>query len=238
MGNATRRRRRRERRAYQARTAVVAAERALSAANDDAPPGASPSLSLDDLRFSVRPVDPTERFAQGPLSWYVVRTEPLAEGKVVEGLRERRIPAYCPTERSWRWLRDRRKTLSIRPLFVGYVFAGIGLNRSLYDVNRLSGVEGVVESFGQPAMMDSWALLQIGLAEIAGTFDRTGPKRAAYRSGQEVLVTSGQFAGFIAKVVEAKGDKLRILFEAGLFKGSPFAVNDAQVMAAPEKHVA
>lgn len=238
MGAANRRRRRKTSRAYEARQAAVAAERAIAAADrvDTSPAVVCPITDISALKVSVQDVE-AAGFASEVLTWYVCRCEPMAEQKALRGLRERRIAAYLPIERRWQWSRG-HKRLSERPLFVGYLFFGISKRQSIYEAKGVSGIEGVVESFGEPAEIDPWAVLQIGAAELAGAFDHTGPKRPTYAKDQKVRVVSGQFAGFVAKVVEAKGDRLRILFEAGLFKGSPFPVDEVQVAAVEEQEAA
>jgi transcriptional antiterminator RfaH len=237
MGKSGRNRRRKDQRAYKARQAAFVAERTVAAAdravvaNDPCP-----ITDISALNVSVHDVEAAGTASEA-FMWYVGRCEPMAEQKALRGLRERRIAAYVPTERRWRWLQGHKRLVE-RPLFPGYIFLGLSARQSIYDATRVSGVESVVESFGQPALIDGWALVQIAAAELAGAFDHTGPKRQIYSRDQKVMVVAGQFAGFIAKVVEAKGDRLRILFEAGLFKGSPFPVDEGQVTAVDERAAA
>lgn len=238
MAGAARRRRRKTNRAYEARQAALVADRAIAAAAraDAELAPACPLTDVSTLTVSVQDVEAAGT-ASDPLTWYIARCEPMAEQKAIRGLKERRIAAYVPVERRWRWSRS-HKVLSVRPLFVGYLFLGLTKRQSVYHATMVSGIEGVVESFGRPAEIDAWAVLQIAAAELAGAFDHTGPKRPVYTKGQEVKVVAGQFAGFIAKVVEAKGGRLRILFEAGLFKGSPFPVDEEQVAAVDDRAAA
>lgn len=239
MGAANRRRRRKANRAHEARQAAYAADRAIAAAEqaDAALAPVCPITDVSDLKISVQDLEAAGTESE-VLTWFVARCEPGAERRALDGLRERRICAYLPVEKRWQWVRGRKRLIE-RPLFVGYLFVGIAMPRqSLYAVKRVSGIEGAVEVAGVPRAVDAWAVVQIAAAELSGLFDHTGPKRPVYAKDQKVKVVSGQFAGFIAKVVEAKGDRLRILFEAGLFKGSPFPVDDVQVSAVDDREAA
>lgn len=161
----------------------------------------------------------------------------MSERKLMSSLRERRFCAYLPLERHWNWVRG-HKHLVERPLLVGYVFIGLTAGQSIYDLDDVAGLDGVMMSGGQAAVLDPWVVLQIAALEAAGTFDHSWGRRATMTPKQLVRVVGGQFAGWMAEVVEDHGDKVRVRFTGGVFQGSPLSVNDDQLVPADDPQAA
>lgn len=233
MGRASTKRKRKADRAAMAVLTKQARKVVTGMTRAQAQPDAVADIS--SLTVSVRDVEEAGTASEA-LRWFVARCEPMAERKVIDGLRERRISAYSPIEKRYRWSRG-RKTLDARPLFVGYLFVALTPKQSLYDVCRISGVESIVETTGsKPAQVDGWVILQIACAEVLGLFDHTKRSGPVYVPGQSVAVTGGQFVGHSAKVVDASESKVRLMLE-GIFAGGVTIPLD-QVEAVDEQKAA
>lgn len=238
MGQANRNRRRKARRAFAAQQTRLVAERALRAAraSEPAPPADCPLTDISKLLVSPEDVEKAGTASQ-PLIWYVARCAPMGERKVLAACRERRFCAYLPNQRGWRWTRGHKRLIE-RPLFVGYLFIGLAGRQSIYDVAQIAGVEGFVESDGRPARIDPWLVLQIASLEAIGTFDHTGPRKSTFAQDQLVRVVGGQFIGWLARVVGDDGERVRVQFEADMFRGSAIPLKVDQVAAVVEAKAA
>jgi transcription antitermination factor NusG len=150
-------------------------------------------------------------------NWYAIRTATRQEQKVVDGLkdmaRERKIPldVYLPCETRWNRMTRIKCTKQV-PMLPGYLF----LNVEPDHLWRVDAVEGVHQILGWGAAQtrkDATRLVEfvaeLREAEDAGVFDKTqlpANKRLKLTPGEKARVCGGQFSGFIAEIVERKGD--------------------------------
>ena len=228
MANAKRRRRQKQRRSERS---ALAAARVVPFAPRRAV-GGDQVTDISALRVS-----PADVMAAGtrsePMRWCIARCAPMAERKVMDALTERKIVGYLPMHRFYRRLRGRRIDAA-RPLMVGYVFVGLAPHQSTYDLRRISGVEGVLQSNGATAFISPWAVVQIAALEANRAFDHTNQK-TAFTAGQLVRIVTGWAAGQQAKVIEAGDGGLRVSFDAGLFKGCKMPMAPDHVETFEEK---
>lgn len=228
MANAKRRRRQKQRRT----------ERSTLAASRVIPFAHRPMASGDQVTdISALRVSPRDVMAAGthsePMRWCIARCSPLVEHKVMNALTERKIVGYLPMHRFYRRLRGRRIEAA-RPLMVGYIFVGLAPHQSTYDLRRISGIEGVLQSDGATAFISPWAVVQIAALEAARAFDHTSQK-TAFSAGQLVRIVSGWAAGQQAKVIEASDGGIRVSFATGLFKGCKMPIPTDHVETVEEK---
>lgn len=227
MGKASRLRRRKAHRAYEARMAAHAAERAIQTAERHAPV-VCPLTDISRLVVTVRDVEDAARFEPEPLTWLVGRVEPLTERKAVSGLRERRLAAYLPIERGYRWMRGQKREIE-RPLFPGYIFIGLGSRQSVYEARSVAGIDGFVERDGKPAVLSAWQILTIAALESQGAFDHTRPRGPLYSAGQTVRLKKGLWADCIGEVVKTDGDEQVVVHLNYRFGKGDIAVSNDEI---------
>lgn len=146
------------------------------------------------------------------MGWFVVKTAPGAEAKVLEALRLRRVAAWYPREIFWR-RRFGRRVHHVQPLVRGYVFAAF--RGRLHLVHELSGATGLLTLNGAPVEVSVKPVGAMRRAERAGEFDhcKTPPPPKA---GDKVRVVRGLFAGRLAVIVRLDQRRRKSLFLAML----------------------
>lgn len=233
MGKANRRRRQKERRAKRAADAALRAVRAAEANAVRAAKVAHDQVT-DIATLRVSPADVMRAGVTTELMrWCIARCAPMAERKVMDALTERRIVGYLPMHRFYRRIRGVRHEAA-RPLMVGYIFVGLAAHQSTYDLRRISGVEGVLQSNGATAFISPWAVVQIAALEAARAFDHTSHK-PAFVQGQVIKIVAGWAVGHQAKVTLADDGGLRVAFDTGVFKGHDVPYVPDHVEAVDEK---
>ena len=234
MGKANRKRRQKERRATRAAEAALRAVRVAGAAGQTRTSKVTQDQVTDISALRVSPADVMAAGVRSePMRWCIARCSPMAERKVMDAMTERKIVAYLPMHRFYRRLRGVRHEAA-RPLMVGYVFVGLAPHQSTYDLRRISGVEGVLQSNGATALISPWAVVQIAALEAARAFDHTSQK-PTFTKDQIVRIVTGWASGHQAKVTLAEDGGLRLAFDAGLFKGCDVPYSPDQVEAVDEK---
>lgn len=158
--------------------------------------------------------------------WYVIQVRPSAEKKVAETLSERGVETYVPVERVTRvprptpeypeydYRRNRgryspppKARVQERPMAPGYVFARIA-PEAFPLVHKVEGAVSVYMNNGSPMRVDPWQLFRLWCAEQLSAFDRTRPRaRRAFRKGERVCMTSGEFEGEFGAISKLKGNK-------------------------------
>lgn len=230
MPKANRRRRRQERRAYAARCNA----QQLIPTTHAVAPALCPLTDISQLKVSPEDVAKAGVTSE-PMRWVVVSCAPAGERKALAGLRERRFCAYLPMHRFRRLVREKFQIVE-RPLMVGYLFAGLTSRQTVHDLAAIDGVVSVLEVNGRPAVLSPWTVLRIAAMEASGSFDHTGQKKSAFTEGQPVKITGGQFIGWLATVVSAEGDAVRVALE-GRFKGE-IPLREGQVAPRDVQHAA
>jgi transcription antitermination factor NusG len=147
--------------------------------------------------------------------WYVVRAATRQEKRAEAGLVEAGMAVYVPRLARWQGCGKDRVRVE-RPLFDGYLFAGLGARHGLYDLTRIDAVHGVVR-FSAEAHPRPLAYSQVAVIlrqEMAGKFDKTLKIRPLPPAGAPVQITGGQFQGFSATFVQMRTDeRVEVLFQ-------------------------
>lgn len=150
----------------------------------------------------------------GNEKWYALYTCVRHEKRVAEQIERRSLPCFLPVYRSMRRWADRRKELEL-PLFPGYVFVRMGLQRKL-AVLQIPGVVHLVSFDGRPAEVpveeiETWR------ARLSGA---TGVEPHPYlRKGRRVRVRRGAMQGLEGIVTRRKGH-CRVVFSIDLIQRS------------------
>jgi len=143
--------------------------------------------------------------ADADLAWYVLRTATRQERKAEEHLLEAGFSVHLPRLTDDMRLGRKRETVH-KPLFEGYLFAGLPAGRALEEF-QVEGVSGPLR-FGadrQPSQVAFGAVVGLVLAELAGAFDKTRKQRARLaplEPGEWVRIQNGPFMGFTAQVLQ------------------------------------
>jgi transcriptional antiterminator RfaH len=126
-------------------------------------------------------------------AWYVVRSKPRAEAFAAANLRSKGVEVFYPRLAS----RLARNTTT-EPLFPGYLFARLVLDRQYHVVAWTPGVAHLLGfGGGQPSAIDEGIVSS--LRARAGGDEILFP-RPAFRVGDPVEVRSGPFAGLLAVI--------------------------------------
>lgn len=151
-------------------------------------------LAIPDLASWARPI------------WTVVAAEPRAERDVSVEIHGAGFGVYLPLER--RRGKPGRPAVSV-PLFPGYVFAQVDLDRDDWGALRhLDGVIDLLMAGAVPGRVPGAAVEAMMRAEAYGLFDRTTHAPSQFQVGEQVRLSTGPFAGFHAVITEFIG-KLR-----------------------------
>ncbi len=146
----------------------------------------------DDRRAELRVPVPADRDREIATAWYVVETKRHQEAGAHRRLTERGLESYCPRVRHW----PRPQVGgAIGPMFPGYLFVHIALERRFHDVARTPGVKGFV-TFGDLAPSADPRL-------VALLKEREGPDgviRAEDETPSEVRIVDGPLRGLAALV--------------------------------------
>lgn len=154
------------------------------------------------------------------LIWYAVNANPCCERKAAAGLREHGFTVFLPVETKWKRGKNKARERVDSPLFVGYLFVGIGPGQSLYHVRQIDGVRGLVLTGGNvPAEVHAGSVYDLQARQAAGEFDRTPAKRSAFHQGEDARILSGPFKGHIGKMLEADDEGRVKLMLSGMFAG-------------------
>lgn len=150
---------------------------------------------------------PIQPSAAGALHWYVVRTKHQREALAADHLARRGVTSFLP-----RVSEPGRTGTAVVPLFPGYLFLQLELERQFFDVIWTPGVYKFV-GFGP-------APSTVGDEVIEFLQDRTGPNgvlrmRRELCPGEVVRITRGPFEGLLA-IIESPGSaqgRVRVLME-------------------------
>jgi transcription antitermination factor NusG len=183
--------------------------------------------SIGDRQFIVKGGKPT---------WYAVQTAPGMELRAKRDLsklgHECRVPMREFMRKTNRSDKHGKRILvrAETPLCTGYAFLSIATVRPDWRIIRSrEGVTDVVGVGGAPQPIRDMDLLEaIFDADAAGAFKIREPKVWALEPDMQVRIAEGPFAGFIAKIVAAKGDAVKLIIN-GLFGGAKVDVKKDQL---------
>jgi transcriptional antiterminator RfaH len=137
-------------------------------------------------------------------SWFLAQVRPNCSNIAERNLKRQGFQTFLPTVDSTRRVKD-KFVHTLRPLFPGYVFVGFSFGAGHWRaVNSTYGVTRLV-SFGQepsPVPLDI-------VSQLISRCDASGkllpPK--LLKPGDQVCLTSGPFANFVAQVEKIAPDR-------------------------------
>lgn len=163
--------------------------------------------------------------------WHVAYTQPLAETRAAQELRQQGFDAFLPLCRRLR--RHARRTESVlRPMFPRYLFVAIDLQSQPWrSVNGTRGVVHLVRQGDRPAAVPAGVVESLrARADASGAVPLAA--LAAFEPGQRLVVADGPFAGHVGRYeAMTEGDRVILLLDL-LGRSVPVAVPVLQVDAA------
>lgn len=157
------------------------------------------------MLLSARHPDNADPFGHG--GWYVAEAQPKREALAIEHLRRQGFRGFCPRFRKVR-THGRKRELVLVPLFPGYVFVRIDIERQPWrSINGTLGVKRLVGSERNrpdtiPAAAMQALLRRCDDGVVTQLVDQ--PK-----AGQAVRILSGPFADSLAEI-EALDERGRV----------------------------
>lgn len=161
-----------------------------------------------------------------PQRWYVLRTHPLREARVMRAFHRRNISYYFPTLRRTITLRGRHRDV-VAPFFPGLIFIPDFecQNVRLREVDGLSGWLMCGECFSYlkaSHMGDLRAVVELGHVPIS-------KRKHMFASGQLVRVVDGPFASFTG-LIERLDSNGRLSVLLDVFKRvTPVHLEEGQI---------
>ncbi len=136
----------------------------------------------------------------GDLRWYVVHTQPGAEGRAAIHLERQGYRIFCPRYR--KTIRHARKrTGMLAPLFPSYLFLGLDTSREQW--RSVNGTRGVIRLLTQG---DVPCPVPRGVVEaLQDRADADGALDWAPRVGQAVQIAEGPFVDFVGMLARLDG---------------------------------
>lgn len=138
--------------------------------------------------------------------WYVIRSKPRQERRALANLENQDITTFLP-EITLTKLRRGKRTPVTEALFPGYLFVQLDdYEGKFHKIRSTYGVTKMVRFGEQPATIPD-ALIE-ELKQINDTTDSVQKtvNDAVLQPGDQVEISDGPFAGFIAKIVQLDGD--------------------------------
>jgi transcription antitermination factor NusG len=158
--------------------------------------------------------------ADGPLSWFVVQTNPNCEDRADGGLREAGFEVYAPKLSRWQKIakpqaRGPKKLEVTSPLFPGYLFLGSygAAEPHWLSVARCDGVRRVLGVYGRARAVREAEIHEVRVleADCYRLFRARAPS-GALKEGEAVFIEDGPFTQFTARFVAMNGDdRARVL---------------------------
>lgn len=145
--------------------------------------------------------------------WFAAYTRSHHEMTAAQHFASRRIEYFAPTYESVRIWKDRRKRLAL-PLFPGYVFVRVALDRRL-SVLMVPGVVRLV-GFNQPMPLPD---AEIEMLQIVLSSRLAAEPHPYLTVGRKVQITRGALQGFQGILVRKKG-RVRLLLSIDLIRRS------------------
>lgn len=145
-------------------------------------------------------------------SWFVVKTNHLAEKKVNERILKLGFETYLPLITTLRVWSDRKKKVQV-PLISSHLFV-FTTRRELLQIYPIAGVAGVLKEFGHPAIVRQTEIENLRiLTKSQEPLEEASLLRL--HEGDDVEVIAGVFTGLIGKsVCDQDGFKVTIFLDS------------------------
>lgn len=150
---------------------------------------------------------------QAVATWIAASTHAHKEPMAITNLERQGFNAYCPMIK--RRVRHARKLSEVlRPLFPGYVFIRLDLDRDQWrPIMSTFGVRNLIR-FGDRLGALPSAFVETLLAREQDGAVTLPPAKAAYAPGEQVRLREGPFEGLVATVLTASDcDRLLVLMD-------------------------
>lgn len=157
-------------------------------------------------------------------TWFLVLTNPKCEERAKQGLHALGYATFLPTETVWVRIPKHRqkkdgptKHKVTRPLFPGYLFAGLDRGIHPFEPIRLTdGVYSIAMNDGQYMAIPDGVIAEMIQRQERGEHDKTikVAQRLLDLVGTQIIVPDGAFAGFAATVRKATEKKAHLVTEA------------------------
>jgi transcriptional antiterminator RfaH len=164
------------------------------------------------------------------LSWFVVRTQMRAEEKALKHLSYQGFAAYLPRYRR-RIRHARRNELLLRPLFPGYLFVHLDLDRCRWrSINGTIGVREILSQGDSPLAVPDRVIDEIRAREDAsGAVKLAAP---TFVRGQVLRLLEGPMADLTGLFEEMRDENRIILLVSLLGRAVRLQVPTAAVTTA------
>jgi len=136
--------------------------------------------------------------------WFLAQLKPNCANIAEKNLKRQGFETFLPLEEETRQ-RNSKFVTAVRPLFPGYIFVAFDVTRGLWrTVNSTYGVTRLVSFGKEPA-----AVPRDLVPQIMQRCDSDGKLVASsnIKTGDQVTVTKGPFANFVAEVEKISPDK-------------------------------
>ena len=141
------------------------------------------------------------------MHWYAVSTKPHQEKQAELHINQCGIECFLPLLKESKIIRRTRKTV-IEPLFPGYLFAQLELERHYRAVSYAAGVRKVVEFGSGPVELDATMIDAIKERLNDGYVT---PQLERFKMGQIVHIKGGPLMGLEAVFMWEMTDRNRVL---------------------------
>jgi transcriptional antiterminator RfaH len=145
--------------------------------------------------------------------WFVVYTQPNAEGRALANLARQGYETYLPRYKRRR-AHARKVDVVERPLFPRYLFVALDLMRARWrPILSTFGVCDLVRNGDAPMPLPAGVVDDIRASEATRAFDAVDPLAGA-RAGADVRILRGPFADLIGKLQSAaESDRVVLLLD-------------------------
>jgi transcriptional antiterminator RfaH len=157
--------------------------------------------------------------------WYVVQTQPHAEGKAMGHLIRQGFATYLP-----RYLKRRRHARKVEtvaaPLFPRYLFVSVDMEMQRWrSIHSTTGVSRLVCNGDEPAQVPPAVVAELQGRETGGFVQLE--RRPRFAPGEQIRIVDGVFADSlglfegmadrerVAILLDLLGRKVRILLDEG-----------------------
>ncbi|KFZ31351.1 hypothetical protein IDSA_01075 [Pseudidiomarina salinarum] len=144
--------------------------------------------------------------AETTVKWYLVRSKPRQERRALANLKNQDITTFFP-EITLTKLRRGKRTPVTEPLFPGYLFVQLDdYEGKFHKIRSTYGVTKMILFGGQPATVPDAMVDELKQISKTNELLKQPLSEGAVQPGDQVEISDGPFAGFIAKVVQLDGD--------------------------------
>ncbi len=143
--------------------------------------------------------------------WYVVHTQPHAEGRAISNLERQGYRVFCPRTR--KTVRHaRRITSTLAPLFPNYLFVRLDAKRDLW--RSVNGTPGVIRMITQGETPQPVPYGVVEALQSRLSADGTMSWTSSLKIGQAVRISDGPFVDFVGTLehLDAAG-RVRVLLD-------------------------